>query len=212
MKKIASIIIIFIAFNVTAQTKYEKGMKKAFGLWEVNKTKEAGQLFERIATAEKENWLPPFYVATIEILGSFGVQEEATLEAKLKKAQVFLDEAKSLSENNPEILITQALLNTAYIAFDGQKYGMTLSMKNAKLYEEALKLAPNNPRVLLSKAEWDMGSAQFFGQPITPYCKDVEKSLALFENDKPKKFYPRWGKKRAKQVLTKCPKKEKTTE
>ena len=70
----------------------------------------------------------------IEILGSFGIKDEAKLEAKLKKAQEFLDQAMVLSENNAEILITQALLNTAYISFDGQRYGMSLSTKNIILY------------------------------------------------------------------------------
>lgn len=204
MKKIIAIVAVLFSVNMVAQSQYEKGMIKAFELWEANKNSEASQLFERISKVEKENWLPPFYVATIEILGSFGIKEETKLEAKLKKAQEFLDEAKSLSENNPEIIITQALLNTAYIAFDGQKYGMTLSMKNTNLYSEAEKLAPKNPRVILGKAEWNMGSAQFFGKSIEPYCKDVEKSIELFKTDKPEKFYPRWGEKRAKQVMKKC--------
>ena len=91
----------------------------------------------------------------------------------------------ALSENNAEILITQALLNTAYISFDGQRYGMSLSTKNIILYAEAEKLAPKNPRVILGKAEWDMGSAEFFNQPIEPYCKNVEKAIELLKIDKP---------------------------
>lgn len=206
MKKIITLLLVLVSFNISAQNKYEKGMTKAFDLWDQGKTKEAAQLFERIGTAEKENWLPPFYVATIEITTSFGLKDEKTLDAKLKKAQRFLDKASDLSKDNPEIIITQALLNTAYLAFDAQKYGMTIPAKNAALYEKALQLAPNNPRVLLSKAEWDMGGAKFFGQPIDPYCKDVVKALSLFPDEKPKNFLPSWGKERAKEVLKKCPK------
>ncbi len=187
-----------------AQSKYDKGMQKAFDLWKNNKTTEASQLFERISNVEKENWLPPYYVATIEILTSFGLKDAATLNAKLKKAQEFLDMAATNSENNPEIMITQALLNTAYISFDGQKYGMTLSGKNNALYQQALKTAPKNPRVILSKAEWDMGTAKFFGQSIEPYCKDVEKTIPLFEKETLPKYYPRGGVDRAKEILKKC--------
>ncbi|CAM1372680.1 conserved hypothetical protein [Tenacibaculum litopenaei] len=204
MKKILVWMLLSCTTLMMGQSQYEKGMSKAMELWGANKTTEAAQLFERIAKVEKDNWLPPFYVATIEIITSFGVKDEAVLEAKLKKAQRFLDMASANSENNPEILITQALLHTAYIAFDGQRYGMLLSAKNTKLYEEALKLAPENPRVLLGKAEWDMGSAQFFGQPITPYCKDVEKALTLFDTEKVVQFYPKWGKERALEVMKKC--------
>lgn len=204
MKKVITLLAFIVVATVSAQTSYEKGMTKAMKFWQENKLTEASQLFERITTAEKDQWLPPYYVATIEILTSFGLKDEAKLNAKLKKAQEFLDKASSISENNPEIIINQALLNTAYIAFDGQKYGMNLSMKNTELYQKSLKLAPNNPRVILGKAEWEMGSARFFGKSIKPYCNDVEKALRLFEKEKLPKFYPIYGKQRAKEVLKQC--------
>ena len=91
MKKIIGILVLMVSVTVTAQSKYEKGMQKAFSLWQANKITEASQLFERITNAEKQNWLPAYYVATIEITSSFGVKEEAVLDAKLKKAQTFLD-------------------------------------------------------------------------------------------------------------------------
>ncbi len=206
MKKNITFFTLLVVLTISAQSKYETGMQKAFDLWKNNKTTEASQLFERITNAKKTEWLPPYYVATIEIITSFGLKDGAILDNKLKKAQQFLDKASTISPNNPEITITQALLNTAYIAFDGQKYGMTLSVKNNSLYQEALKMAPNNPRVILSKAEWDMGSAQFFGQSIEPYCKDVQKTIPLFEKEKLPQFYPSNGINRAKEVLKKCKK------
>ncbi|MDY0780028.1 hypothetical protein [Tenacibaculum sp. IB213877] len=204
MKQIITLVVAFITITVTAQSKYEQGMKKAFDLWKENKTTEASQLFERITKAENEQWLPPYYVATIEIVSSFGLKDETVLNAKLTRAQEFLDMAKTISPNNPEIIINQALLNTAYIAFDGQKYGMTLSMKNTALYDEALQLAPNNPRVILGKAEWGMGSARYFGQSTEPYCKDVEKALELFNKEELPQFYPSYGKQRAETILQQC--------
>lgn len=205
MKRITIIIIVLFTVSLTAQTSYEKGMNKALELWKNNKTTEAGQLFERISNAEKNNWLPPFYAATLEIIGSFGLKDETELNAKLTKAQTFLDNAMAISENNAELIITQAMLNTAYIAFDGQKYGMVLSGTNYALYAKALKIDPNNPRVILGKAEWDMGGAKFFGKSIAPFCKDVERALELFENYKPKdKYHPTWGKERAEGILKDC--------
>ncbi|CAL2101363.1 conserved exported protein of unknown function [Tenacibaculum sp. 190130A14a] len=205
MKKIITLIVFVFAIQVSAQTQYEKGMNKAFELWGANKTKEASQLFERIANAEKENWLPPYYAATIEILEAFQIKEEAKLIAKLNKAQEFLDMASSLSPNNPEILIRQALLNVAYMAFDGQKYGMTMSMKNASLYKKAFELAPENPRVILSKAESDMGAARFFGQSTKPFCKNIQKAIDLGNKEEISiKFYPRFDVTRAEKVLEQC--------
>lgn len=204
MKKIIPLLVLLVSITLSAQTNYEKGMTKALKLWEDGKITEASALFERISNVEKNEWLPPYYVATLEILSSFGLKDENKLSAKLKKAQDFLDQAKSISENNPEIIINQALLNTAYIAFDGRKYGMSLSMKNTELYKKALALAPKNPRVILGKAEWDMGTARFFKQSLTPYCKDVKIAIQLFEKEKLPQFYPKYGLERAKEIIQQC--------
>lgn len=207
MKKVFLFIGLFFALNATSQSNYEKGMQQAFALWDEGKSTEASQLFERIAAAEKENWLPPFYAAYIEILGSFGIKDETILNAKLSKAQKLLDDATSISENNPEIIITQALLNTAYIAFDGQRYGMTMSGKNSQLYVKALQIAPENPRVILGNAEWNMGAAAFFGKSTKPYCDEIKRAIEIGKeekNDLP--FYPRFQLKRAEEVLQKCEK------
>ena len=150
-----------------AQDRYSQGMEKAFQLWKDQKVVEASNMFERIATAEPDKWLPYYYVSQINTIISFGEKDEEKLGKQLEKAKEFLDVAKAISPDNPELLIQEALINTAWIAFDGATYGMTLSQKNEQLYQKAMELAPNNPRVILSKAEWDMGSARYFGKDIS---------------------------------------------
>lgn len=205
MKKTILIITLLVTAFISAQSKYQTGMKKAFELWENGKNTEASQLFERISKAEPTKWKPAYYAANVEILGSFGLKDETVLTAKLTKAQEFLDVAKANSKDNPEIIITQALLNTAYIAFDGQKYGMTLSGKNTQLYAKALTIAPNNPRVLLGNAEWNMGAARFFGKSTKPYCEQIKKAIELGKEEKiEEEFYPQFQEKRALEVLKQC--------
>lgn len=183
------------------QTKYEQGMNKAFQLWHDDKPWDAANMFERIATAEPDNWLPPYYVAQINVINSFTEKDPAKLKAQLDKAQDFINDATALSKENPDILVLQAQWYTAWIVFDGQQYGMTYSAKVSELYNKALALAPDNPRVILSKAEWDMGSAKFFGQSLEPYCKDIQRAINLFATFKPAdKFYPTYGEERAKKI------------
>ena len=202
------ILTILFSLGLNAQSPYEKGMEKAFDLWNQDKLTEASNLFERIAKVENDNWLPAFYAGYTLVLSAFEVKDETTLKLQLDKATDLLNQASNISQNNPEIMIAKALINTAYINFDGQKYGMTLSAKNASIYEKALKIAPENPRVILAKAEWDMGSARFFNQSVEPYCKDVSRALEIFENEQKSsvKFYPNWGKQKAKQILAQCEK------
>jgi hypothetical protein len=205
MKRLIIITTLLVSGFITAQTNYEKGMQKAFELWRSNNPTEASNLFERIASAEPDNWLPPYYAAQINIINSFGEKDEEILSAKLKKAQDLINDATAISKDNPEILVLQALLHTAWVAYDGATYGMTLSGKVVEIYTKAAKIAPDNPRVVYCKAEWDMGGARYFGQDTTPFCKDLERSLELFANFKPETpFHPNWGKERVEQVLESC--------
>ncbi len=204
MKKSVALVLFLTSAVAFSQDQYAKSMKKAFALWGEGKSVEASNLFERIASVEVDNWLPSYYVAQINTIASFGEKDEATLGQQLEKAQEFIDLANTISPDNPEILVQQAMLHTAWIAFDAT-YGMTLSGKVASLYEKALQLAPDNPRVVLSKAQWDMGSAKYFGQDPAPYCRDVERAIELFATFKPEdEFYPKWGVEQAEATLESC--------
>jgi hypothetical protein len=201
MQKLALLVAFVIAHLVGAQSNYEKGMQKAFELWGNNPI-EASNLFERIAAAETDNWLPPYYAAQVLILKSFGEKDKETLDAQLKKAQDLINDATAISKSNAEILVLQAMLYTAYVAFDGATYGMQYSPKVAALYEQAEQVDPKNPRVVLNKTEWAIGSARFFGKDTAPFCKDLQRALELFATFKPEMpFYPNWGKERAEQAI-----------
>ena len=205
MKNLLLIGTFLVASLAMGQDQYTKGMQKAFQLWGEGKNSDASNLFERISTAESDNWLPYYYVSTINTLISFGEKDFEKLTLQLEKAQEFIDLAKAISPDNPEIMVQQALIHTAWIAYDGAKYGMTLSGKVTALYEKAEQLAPENPRVMLSKAEWNIGSAKFFGQDTSLFCKDVERSLELFANFKAESdFHPQEGKERAEEILESC--------
>ncbi|WP_242085209.1 tetratricopeptide repeat protein [Aestuariivivens sediminis] len=204
MKQIIFILSLSVCGLMQSQSPYEKGMETAFELWK-NSPIEASNLFERIAQAEPDNWLPPYYAAQILIINSFELNNVEQLTAQLKKAQDLINEAQIISKNNPEIMVLQALLHTAWLAYDGATYGRTLSPKIMEIYNTAEQLAPENPRVTYCKAEWNMRSAQYFGQDTTPYCKDFEKALELFANFKPEtSFHPNWGKERTTLLLESC--------
>lgn len=205
MKHFIIIATLLASGIISAQTNFEKGMQKAFSLWEENKWTEAEQMFERIAAAEPNEWLPNYYVAQMNSLKTWPEKDLQKVKAQLDKAQEYLDTAMGISKDNPEILVLQAHVLTNWVAFDGMTYGMKYSAKINELYSQAYTLAPENPRVIFSRAEWNMGSAKYFGQDTKPFCKEIEKSIELFANFKPEKpFYPSWGKARAEEVLASC--------
>lgn len=202
MKHVIIIATLVISAFTQAQTNYEKGMEKAFQLWQENKPTEASNLFERIAKAEPDKWIPLYYAAQINIVNSFGETDKDKLTLQLNKAQDLINDATTISKNNPEILVLQAMLHTAWVAFDGATYGMTLSGKIVELYAKAEQLSPENPRVVYSKAQWNIESSKYFKQDIKAFCKDLERSIELFAKFKPETpFYPSWGEEQAEALL-----------
>ncbi|MEO5787540.1 hypothetical protein [Gelidibacter sp.] len=205
MKHLIIVTVLFMTGIMSAQSNYDKGMQKAFDLWQDNKWTEAEQLFERIAAAEPKEWLPNYYIAQLNSLKTWEEKDADKVKTQLEKAQNYLNDAMVIEKDNADILVMQAQILTNWVAFDGMTYGMKYSAKISDLYNKAYALAPNNPMVVLGRAEWNMGSARYFGQDTKPYCKDVEKAIELFANFKPETpFYPHWGIEHATSILKSC--------
>ncbi len=210
MKKfIFTSVIVLSVFFAQAQNQYEQGMNKAFELWKTGKSTEASAMFERIASVEKNNWLPNYYVAMVNTTTAFQVlNDKEKVAALLNKAQESLDIEFAKSPENPEILALQALIYTAWIAFDPMTNGMKLSGKVMETYAKAEKIAPNNPRVVFGKAEFEIGGAKYFKQDTSAMCAQIDKAITLFSNFKPETIYhPNWGLDRALEAQKECAKK-----
>lgn len=205
MTKIIITIVLLVTSQVFSQGQFEQGMGKAFALWGEGKNTESSAMFERIASAEKESWLPNYYVALVNTTTAFATKDKDQVNALLTKAQSALDGELNKYPNNAELLVMQAMIHTAWIAFDPMTNGMKLSGKVMELYGKAEQIEPNNPRVVLSKAEFEMGSARFFGTDIKPMCKQIENAIELFATFKPQTvFYPNWGLERAQEAAKNC--------
>jgi hypothetical protein len=203
MKTIITTFILFLTLSLHAQTSYEKAMQKGLEHMATD-LQAASQQFERVAKAESENWLPPYYAALCHINGSWGQNSKEQTLFHMNKAQEFINDAELLSDNNPEIMVLQGMLNTCWIQYDSRTYGMKLSGATNVIYQKAFQLAPDNPRVISNRARWLMGSAKFFGKDITPYCGEVDRAIALFEKETTTGFDPSWGKKVALNVKKGC--------
>jgi len=205
MRNIITTLVLFITAAVCAQGKFEEGMGKAFKLWGEGKNDEASAMFERIASAEKNSWLPNYYVALVNTTTTFGMKDKEKVTALLDKAQDALDVEMVKDPNNPELMVMQALIYTAWVAFDPMTNGAKYSQRVMDLYTKAQIIAPENPRVVFGKAEYAMGGAKFFGTDIKPMCAEVDRAIELFAKFKPETpFHPNWGLDRALSVQKEC--------
>ena len=205
MKKAITLIVLFVSAVITAQGKFEEGMGKAFQLWKEGKTDEASAMFERIASAEKNSWLPNYYVALVNTTASFASKDKTRVSALLTKAQDALDNELIKDPNNAELLVMQAMIHTGWIAFDPMTYGRTLSSKVMELYTKAQIIAPQNPRVVFCKAEFEIGGARYFGTDTKAMCAQIDRAIELFATFKPESpFHPNWGLDRALEAQKEC--------
>jgi tetratricopeptide (TPR) repeat protein len=206
MTKVITTFVFFLATVLAAHAQqYEQGMGKAFATWKEGNATEASALFERIAAAEKGNWLPNYYVALVNTTEAFNPANSKNATALINKAQTALDYSSIISPDNSEILVLQAMINTALIVQDPMTNGMKLSAQTIELYEKAIKLAPENPRAVFGKAEFEIGGAQYWGTDTKPMCEQVAKAIELFAKFKPEnQFSPKWGLDRAQETLKNC--------
>lgn len=199
------ITILFFTTVINAQSKYEQKMGKAMRLWNESKIEKASNLFEEIAKEEKENWLPFYYVALVNVTSTFYTKDKSGIQSQLVKAQENLDLSKTYSPRNPENIVLQALLYTAEMLQDIARKAPTLVPKIEGLYQKALAMAPQNPRVVAGFADWKYNSAKHFKQEVTPYCDALKKAILLFNKEKSSiPFAPTWGKERAQTLINQC--------
>lgn len=208
MNKIIITIVLFATSLVSAQSQFEQGMGKAFQLWGEGKPSEASAMFERIASAEKNSWLPNYYVALVNTTTAFqNLGDKAKIAPLLDKAQEALDIEFIKDPNNPEILVMQAMIYTAWVAYDPMTNAMKYSPKVMEMYAKAEKIAPENPRVVFGKAEFEIGGARYFKSDTAPMCAQIDKAITLFANFKPEtQFHPNWGLDRALEAQKECKK------
>ncbi len=205
MTKIITIIAMFVASIVSAQTQFDQGMQKALQTWKNGNSKEALVQFEKIASVEKTNWLPNYYIAFINTTQAFSEKDKAKMESLLRVAQKAQDVCNELAQDNPEVLVMQAMIHTAWIVYDPMTNGQKLSGDVMYILNKAYKIAPENPRVVFQKASFEIGMAQYFGQDTKPMCAQIEKAIELFATFKPETaFHPSWGLDRAQAELKKC--------
>ncbi len=207
MKNLFALFTFFflVTLWMNGQSKYASGMQQALGMLQEGKPTEAIALFERIGQVEKENWIPLYHAANVLITSSFEMKDATAQNNVLEKAKGIIAEAHGRSENNAELLTLEGMLYTGYLNMDPATYGMTLSPKVMELHSRALAIDPENPRVLLNSIEFQMGTAQFFGQDTAPFCEKIREIIPKFDQQPEREpFAPTHGKDRALYHIKSC--------
>jgi len=213
MKKLLSLaVLLSVTLFTTAQNKkYVSAMEK--NVVALDTTRDGLQLqnlannFERIASAEKAEWLPNYYAAYCYVNMTYSTKGDQ-IDTYCDKAEKFIKIADSISPNNSEIYTLKAQIASARISVNpmtrGQKYGM----ESGELREKAKAFDKTNPRPYYLE-----GTAYFYTPAMFGGGKDkakpaFQKALEMYETFKPAStIAPNWGKNSTQYFLKECDKK-----
>jgi hypothetical protein len=210
MKKTILFLVILLTSIITfAQSdKYVPAMKKNIAM--LDSAIQRGDMtvlannFERIADAEKTQWLPYYYAAYCNVMLAFLETDKTKTDAIADKANDLITKAEGLAgKENSEIDVIKSMIASSHMMVDPQSRFMKYGPSSSENIKKAEALDPTNPRPVYLEAQ-----AKFYTPAAFGGGKDVakplfEKALAMFDAFKPAgELYPTWGKSAALYFLS----------
>lgn len=207
MKKLLLAFTVLLALTARAQSdKYTEAMQK--NLETFGNAKSAADLqavsasFERIADAEKTQWLPYYYAALAQARIGF-VDQTADKDKVAGKANELLDKAEAI-EKNAELCCVRNMAATLQMIVDPQNRWQTYGVQARTALETGMKLDPSNPRLYYLSGMNVFNTPEAFGGGKAKAKPLFQKSVELFKSFSAKPLYPKWGQKEAEDMLAKC--------
>jgi hypothetical protein len=207
MKSFLFSMMLFGTLVSSAQSdKYSAAMEKTFHLFDSAKSTadllSVANTFERIAEAEKTQWLP-YYYAGLALSTAGWNDPKMDKDANSTRINTLCDKAEALDKNS-EIYVLRNMSATQQMMVDPQTRWQTYGMQAGKDLEIATQLNPDNPRIYYLKGESLMNTPVAFGGGKDKAKPMFEKAIVLYKVDKPKPMWPNWGRERAEEELAKC--------
>jgi hypothetical protein len=159
----------------------------------------AANTFERIADAEKTQWLPYYYAGLA--YSTIGWSDQSVdKDANAEKIKVLCSKAEAI-EKNAEIYSLLNMAATQQMIVDPQSRWMTYGQQAGTALQKGLELEPNNPRLHYLKAMSVLNTPAQFGGGKDKAKPLLEKAIELLKGEQAKPLYPRWGLKQAEAAL-----------
>lgn len=215
MKKLLSAVSIFLlTVTVHAQSeRYTKAMEAHVAGLDSLHTAQAwtdmANTFQRIADAEKTQWLPYYYAALGHVMtgymmggepGAPGAAEK--IDPLANKAEEMLNKAEALNKDNSDIYCLKKMIATLRMMPDPMNRYMTYGPQAAEALQKAKSLNPENPRVYLLEGQDKFYTPEQFGGSKTEAKTLFETSMKKYESYKPESsIHPQWGKSQVAYFL-----------
>jgi len=214
MKKIITVLlfVVFVAgLSRADDTRYISAMKKNIEQIDSLKGMESMVVlknsFLRIAKAEKEKWLPFYYVSYLNVLLSYADTVKTSKDAYLDEAQKYINVADSLQADESEIYVLKGMILQSRLQIDPMNRYMKYGAEMNSHLQKAMALEPANPRPDYLLGLNLLYTPEAFGGGAKVAKPMLEGALQKFENFIPKnELMPTWGKKQLENFMSNLPK------
>jgi hypothetical protein len=215
MKKLLfTISISLLALATFAQSeKYTSAMKEKIAALDTTQNpvalRELGNGFERIAQAEKNQWLPYYYAALAHVNAGYsmtggqmgGMADK--IDPLADKADELISKAEELSRDNSEIYVVKKMVASLRLMADPMSRYMKYGPVAQEALESAKRLNAANPRIYILEAQDKYFTPEQYGGSKDEAKKLFSQALEKFNTFRPEtSLHPHWGKAMAEYFLS----------
>ena len=205
-------IICFMSIGVTAfgqSPKFNDAMTKALADLDTCKTGDAfvamANKFDRIAMAEKNQWLPFYYAAFCQVNYSFMETDKSKIDVLADKAAELIAKADSLMPNNSEISCVKSMIASSRMMVNPMQRYMEYGPVSEKCLADAITQDPTNPRPHYLKGQGLKYTPEAFGGGCKPALEEFQKAMDKYNVFKPASdIAPDWGKAITEKLIAEC--------
>ena len=210
---LSAILVVNFSFAQTPE-KFVKAMETNIARIDTAKSAQdwvdITAAFERIAEAEKNQWLPYYYVALGNVMsGTMGLGDNLygnnieKTDPKADAADKALNKAISLSKETSETWVIRKMIISLRMLGDVMNRAMTAMPEATAALDNAKKLDANNPRIYILEGQDKYYTPEQYGGSKDEAKILFEKAQKLFETFKPEtSIHPKWGKNQVTYFLS----------
>jgi hypothetical protein len=212
MKKLIIITIaIVLSLSPFAQSeKFTTAMKAAIAEIDASFAKPANFLtlankFERIAVAEKNQWLPYYYAAYCQVNFGFMEQDKSKVDGIADKATALINVADSIMPNNSEISCIKSMIASCHMMVDAMTRWQEYNAESIGNMEKAMQQDPTNPRPYMLKGQNLKYTPEQFGGGCKTAKPPLQTALDKYATFKPaSELHPNWGGTYTEGLMKEC--------
>jgi hypothetical protein len=211
MKKsfLMAVLLISATAAFSQSEKFTQAMKNNIARFDSARTADdmlsLAAAFERIAEAEKTQWLPYYYAGFCQVLYGFQKNDPVSNDAIADKAEQLLNKAVELDKSNSEIACVKSMIASLRMLADPQNRWQQYGAMVMTEIEKAKALDPANPRPYFLQGQNLRYTPEQFGGGCTAAKPFLEEALKKYETFRPaSEIHPSWGRSQVEELLAGC--------